>query len=524
MPSYKYSRSKFYIKDKKNLHIDAQGIEHEFNWIFQFKPANFSLESDPDYKNGAQYLNLIHEISHYYQDLSIPACIGERIYKTRVTTHFCLSKVKPKIESDFLVSQEEIDCYELLYNSSLSQNISQFEDNLSPEICNLLSNRESYFTSFSCKDFLECYAEMKAWQVLINDRSDKENSVYLLSLLRTRNDGIYVRNNRFIELNTFEKDSLARYALIRTLFLEFFFYLKPNELFIYNGNESLIQLYSFVTMNSTANQTDTSAIDDYTYLKFESNLLKWVIFVMDIALTIPPIHIILEFIKTGKYKVADFHPTYRFFKVLEMMYKYPIYFNNIDGGYSWVSIYNDIANIQKWPNYQTVINYILSSSRINNNDVFTSLHEYFIRLRLNANMENYNGSLLKIFKASQIPIYLRFPHFYIETKYLNNELLQLVCNDDEQLLHYIVGYLGVGYDKHKHKLTLSKLFTDLFVNELNMSFYDMIISNKFNCVFPNPNCLGNCKIHESLELFKEDSDLCYFQAHIRRLLFEIVNE
>lgn len=524
MASYNYSRSKFYIRDKKNLHINTQGIEHEFNWIFQFKPANFSLESDPNHKDGVQYLNLIHEISHYYQDLSIPACIGERIYKTRVMTHFCLSKAKSKIELDSLMSQAEIDCYEILYNSSLSQNISQFKDNLSPEICNLLSNRESYFTSFSYKDFLECYAEMKAWQVLINDKSNKDNSDYILSLLRTRNDGIDIRNNRFIELNTFEKNSLARYALIRSLFLEFFFYLNPNELFIYNGNGSLIQLYSFVTMNCTTNKTDSLGIDDYTYLKFESNLLKWVIFVMDIALTIPPIHIILKFIKIGKYKVADFHPAYRFFKVLEMMYEYPIYFNNIDGGDNWVSIYNDIANIQKWPNYQTVIDYTLSSSRINNNDVFTSLHEYFIRQRFNADMENYNGSLLKIFKASQIPIYLRFPNFYIENKYLKNELLQHICNDDEQLLHYIVGYLGIGYDKHKHRLTLSRLFTDLFVNELNMSFYDRIISNKFKCVFPNPKCLRNCKIHEFTELFIEDSDLCYFQAHIKRLLFEIVNE
>lgn len=100
MASYNYSRSKFYIRDKKNLHINTQGIEHEFNWIFQFKPANFSLESDPNHKDGVQYLNLIHEISHYYQDLSIPACIGERIYKTRVMTHFCLSKAKSKILVD----------------------------------------------------------------------------------------------------------------------------------------------------------------------------------------------------------------------------------------------------------------------------------------------------------------------------------------------------------------------------------------------------------------------------------------
>lgn len=177
----------------------------------------------------------------------------------------------------------------------------------------------------------------------------------------------------------------------------------------------MIQLYSFATMNSTTNNTDSLSIDDYTYLKFESNLLKWVIFVMDIALTIPPIHIILKFIKTGKYKIADFHPAYRFFKVLEMMYKYPNYFNNIDGGYNWVSIYNDIASIQKWPNYQTVIDYTLSSSRINNNDVFTSLHEYFIRQRYNANMENYNGSLLKILRHLKYLYIYDFPIFILKT-------------------------------------------------------------------------------------------------------------
>ena len=531
MATYSYLRNRYYIHDKRKITIpnDCETFPHDFQWILQLQEKNFDLNSDPNLKKGEQYLGFIHELSHYYQDLSLCSCISEHIYKTRVLKHY-IDTTYFKIDSPVTLTQDEIDIYKTIYETPISVERESVSD-FSKGIRNLhfINNDDHYFPAITYKDLLECYAEMKAWQTIICETSDSEsNHKYIRMLLTNRYNKLGVDENGLPAVSfEFEREGFDRYSIVRLLFLSFFHHCKPSKFCIYNKvtDNSQLQVIDYLAsmgeftveevlsnLSNGYSALKTVEISDTDYLvSFERDLLIWILLALDIALTIPTTLKITTLIKSGNYSIEDFHPCCRFYKVLAFFYKYPDYINNIDSNYSWMSVFDDIARVLDWPSYFETAKNVSDANKFFHNGNITIYQDLFLAHHMKTTMDNNNGAIFRMFRNMNIPIIIHFPQIFVLITYSSTEVQEMVI-DDNRLMGYFNQDFRI-YDKFTEDG--ETLLQEIFINDLNMQLYNNIYEDRFKCIFSIlNNCRGLCSINNMESLFDYKKGNCFVQGHI----------
>lgn len=532
---YIYKFNKFYIEDPKELKIDFNSncVENDFQDCLLFKPMNYSIDDEMQ-TEGKKYLGYIHELTHYFQDLSIPSCIADRIYRTKIAKKY-IDNNYIGIDSPILLNEEESYIYQIIYNSFDNVDKSNFQKLFESSIdFDLFQSNQygdshnRYFPIITYKDLLESYAELKAWQSIICETEPTEsNSKYILNLLRQRNDSLVVDECGRVAIKTFDY-KYERYSIARVAFLAFFKYCKPTDFYIYQdiNGVPLVDYLLFMGNNFTIDVTsvndngilqtkeiDITGLNEREYLgKYETQLIAWILLALEVALTIPTTSKINNYIKSGKYQLNDFVPTCRFFKVLSVINRYPEYFNNLSENDNWLSNFNIISELLNWPSYNEIKQDIQSSNIFFHSGSITIYQNALLDRRQHTTIESNNGNIQNLFKNLNIPIIIKYPHVFCLVRYDSGNLKQLVMGEHELLKYYDLLY----DDMINFALNDELLLMQIWQNFVNMSFYDNLAHDKWTCLFPYFTCITQCNIKDNLELFLEDNSNCAMQNHIRK--------
>lgn len=535
MASYRYNPSMYFIENRKELEFSdmRDSIKYDFQWILQFKPKAFSLTEDPKLKKGNQYLGFIHELTHYYQDLNLCSCISDHIYKTKVAkSYFDTNFVKTT--SSIKLTRDEINIYNYIYKSPISielNSLDAFSEGKSE--LSFIEKGAHFFPSITYKDLLECYAEMKAWQsILCEAPVSVDNYQYIYELLKKRHDKLKVdeKGNPVVSFKYDEK-GFDRYSIVRDVFLSFFHHCPPNKYKIYNTvipNSRTTTIDYLLTMGQIPVKESYDISDDYCIsipinvssldylIQFELNFLPILLFALDVALTIPTTSKIEQLIRDGYYKVEDFHPCIRFYKVISMFYKYPDYFNNLDSGFNWMSVFDDIADLLNWPKYYPTIKEVCNTNKFFHGGNIVTYQEHFLCYHMNTTMESNNGGILRLFRNMNIPIILRFPDNFVVARFFNENITELVVND-----HLLLLYLTANSDDlFSYTEDDETMLQQIFSNIIDIQLYKNIKNPNYRCPLTILNCKHSCKVHFMSELFNIDNPNCFIQRHIRKEILD----
>lgn len=533
MRKFTYKSNRFYIEDPKVLEFarDERRVVNEFMDSLLFKTNEFNITEDPKFVKGQEYLNFIHELTHYYQDLCIPSCIGERIYKTKIMKRY-IDNHYMGINSSIPFDELEKEIYEKIYHdyvkldrknlyadTKVIENI-QFIDSEKDEFSTL------YFPEISYHDLLECYAEMKAWQSIICETTPTEtNHDYIVKLLRKRNDSFVYDEDGEKAVKIFKRRSYERYSIIRVAFLAFFKYCKPSKFYLYQDLNGIPMIDYLLFMGQNCilpinefndihiKEIDITGLTNYKYLtEVEFSLIKWILFSLDIALTIPSTNKICELIKSGQYNIDDFNPCCRFYKVLAMLHDHPYYFNELGPSEKWQIIHDDMAEILGWPNYSFITIDLINANSLFHYGTISFFQNELLLKRKAISMENSNGPLLKFFKNINIPMVVHYPNLYVVYYYQDGLLMQLVLSDDIKEKYYDLPINLCLKATNDGEIFLMQLFR----NEINIGIYKQIRENKFSCVFPLFYGKNKCNIDCISNLIWNDNPNCAMQNHIRK--------
>ena len=529
----------YFIRDKQKLNLSDkdESLRNDFQWVIQCETKSFSLSEDPNFDKGYQYLDFIHELTHYYQDLSICSCIGEHIYKTRVLKHFFDTHFI-KVKSPITLTDEEVEIYNYIYNSSISidvNSIKSFSEGKGD--LSFLNKGEHFFPTITYKDLLECYAETKARQSIICETPHSiENHKYIYELLKKRHDRLCIDENGVPAVSfKYDDNGLDRYSIIRDIFLSFFHHCQPNKYKIYNtvtpnSKITVIDYLLFRGHIPVEESYDISneycisipvKISPTNYLvQLERDLLSTILFALDVALTIPTTTRIKQLVKDDRYKLEDFHPCIRFYKIMSMFYKYPDYFNNIDSGYNWMSVFDDISGLLNWPSYFPIVKDISSTNKFFHRGNIAIYQDHFLEYHMNTTMESNNGAIFRMFRNMNIPIILNYPNFYVAIRYLEKNVRELVISDKR-----LYGYLKAGFNKLYSYTEDDEVFLQqIFSNKINMQLYENINKNIFKCPYSTLDCKETCRVQTILGLFNNDNPNCFAQYHIRKEILDFKNK
>lgn len=539
MASYIYKQSSYFIQDKKkiNLSENDESIKNDFQWVIQCETKSFSLSEDPDMEKGNQYLGFIHELTHYYQDLSICSCISEHIYKTRVLKHLFDTHFL-KVNSPITLTDEEVEIYNYIYKSPISVDVKSVKS-FSEGKGNLIfvNKGEHFFPTITYKDLLECYAETKAWQSIICETPDSiENHKYIYELLKERHDKLCVDENGSPAVSfKYNDHGYDRYSIVRAIFLSFFHHCKPNKYKIYNTvipNSKIASIDYLLTMGQIPVEKSYDISNEYCisipvtisptdYLvQLERNLLSTILFALDVALTIPTTTRIKQLVKDGHYQLDDFHPCIRFYKILSMFYKYPDYFNNLDSGYNWMSVFDDISDLLNWPPYFPVAKDVSSANKFFHGGNIAIYQDHFLAYHMNTTMGSNNGAIFRMFRNMNIPIILHFPDLFVVIRYLEKNVQELVVSDNR-----LYGYLEASNNELYSYTENDEVFLQqIFSNKIDMQLYESINKNEFKCPFSTLNCKETCRVQTILGLFNNDNPNCFVQFHIRKEILDFNNK
>lgn len=532
MSSYQYKSNCYYIIDKHKPPFTENGeyIGNEMTWILQCQHKKFSLRDDPNLSKGTSYISFIHELCHYYQDLSITSCIAQHIYKSRYLKKWYDSHFDLFATSSILNLDEDV--YHIIYETPRSikrDNILRFSEGIGEII--ITDHSDHFFPCFSYRDMIECYAEMKAWQSIICETPDSEdNHDYILSLLRGRNGSLFYDEDASYVNFKYENEH-DRYTILRSVFLSFFHHCTPNGIYLFNhvpglDNVKVIDFilhmglkcgkkingkYSYYPINST----------EYL-LKYELNLLHLLLFVMDVALTIPSTDYIVESINKGLYTIEDFHPCSRFFKVLSFIYTYPSYISYLEENSRWVTAYDDISSMFGWPLYTEIENSFQTNLPLCNDRLLASYKKMFLKFHRDSTMGTNNGAIFRMFRELNIIIPIQYNNgFFMMIRYPTYESsvqsLQIVlisklhcfkCFFDDAVLNDVI--------PNDYKTVLEGVLAiELVTNDVNMKLYNNITTEKFDCMFhPYCNRQKICCFKTMNSLIDVESKGCASQEYI----------
>lgn len=531
MRKFTYKSNRFYIEDPKGLKFarDDSQIVNEFMDSLLLKTNEFNINEDPKFVKGQEYLNFIHELTHYYQDLCLPSCIGERVYKTR-TLKRCIVNHYVGTNSPIPIDEMKMEIYEKIYHDYVKLDRTNLHtgDNVIDNIQFIDSGKNDsgtlYFPEISYRDLLECYAEMKAWQSIICETTPSEaNHDYIVRLLRKRNDSFVYDEDGETAVKIFKRKSFDRYSIIRVVFLAFFKYCKPSKFYIYQnlngipmidyllfmGQNCILPIKEFNDAN--IKEIDLTGLTNYKYLtEVEFTLIKWILFSLDIALTIPTTDKIYQLINSGQYNIDDFNPCCRFYKVLAVLHDQPYYFNELGCSERWQTIHDDISEILGWPKYSEIIEDLINSNSIIHEGSITYYQNKFVLMRKQITMEDSNGPMLNFFKNMNIPLVVHYPNLFVIYSYQDEMLMQMVVSEDVKS-HYFNLPISIFLNAKSDDWTF---LMQLYRNEINMEIYKIIQENKFSCVFPFLSCNKHCRIGCIADL--NENPICAMNSHIRK--------
>ena len=521
----------FIIQDrKKSIFSDkCDYTQYDFKWVITCETNSFSLSEDPEQEKGNQYLGFIHELTHYYQDLSICSCISEHIYKTRALKHY-FDTCFFKNNSPTKFTDEEVSIYNYIYKSPISidvNSLSSFSESKGDLIFS--SKGDHFFPTLKYKDLLECYAETKAWQSIICETPDSiDNHTYIYQLLKNRHGKLCVDENGIPAVSfKYIDNAYDRYSIVRSIFLAFFHHCKPNKYKIYNTvteNSKVtsidylllmgrITIEEYYEINKDLGVSIPITISPTNYLQLEINLLSIILLALDVSLTIPTTTYIKKLVKDGRYKLVDFHPCIRFYKVLSLFYKYPDYFNNLDTGNSWISAFDDISGLLNWPSYSQIANDVSLMNKIYHSGNIVIYQDHFLAYHMNTTMESNNGAILKMFREMDIPIMLNFKNEFVVIRYTEKEIQELVTNDN-----HLYSYLKSNHkDLYSYTEDSDFFLQQIFSNKINMQLYENI-NNNFKCPYSTLKCKATCRVQNVLELINNLNPNCFAKFHIIKVI------
>lgn len=524
MASYQYIKNHYYINDRQKVEINEQNnrVESDFEWILQCQEKEFDIERDRNLKKGHTYLGFIHELTHYYQDLSLASCIGEHLYKNRILRHF-IDTNSTGTNSPTIIYKGEEEIYHEIYETPCSiskQSILSFcKGNGELEFS---KERAPFFPCITYKDLIEGYAEMKAWQSIICETSDStENHIYIHELLKSRNGSLYDDKAGNASVDFSYDNELDRYTLVRSLFLSFFHHCIPNNYHIYNNVtltsdvrniDYLLTMgaHHIIKFNKDAFEPVTSS--DYL-VTFELQLLTHLLFALDIALTIPPTHVILRRIREKQNRIEDFHPCCRFFKILSFIYRYPEYITDLNPENNWMTVFNDVSNVFGWPDYEETISDLLVYNTCFHQGLITVVQNSFLEYRKYTTMENNNGAIFRFFRDKQIPIIIKYLDFLLFNYYTEDKQLLQVCLPQDYLFENL---MDSKYTSKNNRILM--WLYNLYKNDFDMKLYNYVSSNQFKCIFSSycKNKAG-CSIESFLSIFKIKEMNCLLQRYFAQV-------
>lgn len=532
MAKYKYKKGEFYIDISRNLEIlDANNLNYDFKWILHLDIGNYSLEDDSNMVKGRQYLAFIHELIHYYQDLSLPSCICEHLYKTKyIRAQYAKNKYGGTEDFKFTSNNNEA-LYDYIYKTKIALDIdslSNFLNNYQP--LKFSTNGSHFFPEFDYNDMLEGYAELKSWQTIICETKDStENHRYIKNLLQQRNKTFAKDINGEDAISCKFNDKERRYVLMRFLFLSFFHHIKRSNFCLCTtitkySELSVIDYLLF--MDNIDVIEKTSYPGGYTYrkevqisdkqylLQCERGLLKWVLLVLEMAFCIPTIEYISTLIHEKKNTKEDFHPGCRFFKILSVIYKFPDFFNQIDENDRWVYVFDNVSRCLGWPLYMDTVNSVL----LDNNEVKSNIYSYqkeFIKTRFTSTMETYNGAIFRQIRKLRIPIPFHFLDKFLFVTYTDKDVQECVISD----FHID----ALNYYK-KNADNRMPTIAEITANSLNIYMYKTVKENRsFKC--PCKWCIKYdiCDAHNLSEILTFNRIHCYLRYHIEYEIENITN-
>ena len=538
---YQYIYNRFYIEDKNDAKIseDKSRMDYDFQWVFKRDDRNFSLEDDGNMNAGSQYLGCIHELTHYFQDLSVCSCIAERIYKTKYSKCY-IDNIILRDKPPYKVTEKEIEVYNKIYKTSIgvaTKSVIEFSENCGDfcfvEFESDPSNKTDYLPIIKYRDLIECYAEMKAWQSIITENYENDDRhEYIAKLLINRNTRSGWNSIEDCFDFYYYLRSVERYSVIRKIFLAFFSYVKKCDFWIHNkirpkSNTSIIQLLmslgqfpdeELIEYPNGYTYKKRSHVPESVYLKeYELILQQWLLFSLDVAMTIPTTETIARLVDEDKYKLEDFHPCCRFYKVLGLFFKYSTYFNNLEGEYIWSSVFNDIANTLHWPSYEFTANDISCANKFFHNGNIVFYQDHFLAYHMNSTIRTNSIAILWAFRDMKIPIFLHFNNKYMVLRYSHEKtggitVMNEYLVDENQLTKY---YTHNPREFESYNDCFDSDLFCLYANDLNMKLYNNIISKeKFDCVYRQPRCEGECTVHSLVDVLNRDSKTCQIFKHI----------
>ena len=530
MNSYRYFNNQYYIDVTSQLrreNVDDEDF-HEYRKVLINRIEDFSLKDDPNTDKGNVYLGVIHELTHYYQDLIFPSCIGEHLYKTWFYRYY-IDKHTGHSPS-LIIDKDDTELFNYIFKKPISIDFaSALNDPITK--CGLkFINEFQIFDTISYVDLYESYAELKAWQHLINESNPTENNMkYIRKLLQDKNPQLQInsKGEYVVEINynvDFLKYTVARnYFLL--YFIQFFQYRKINNAIpntIYDqqylmilmnmgiGVGSIIQRYDKNRYNNSQHAEDTY------YLKYcEANLLNWVLLVLDIAFSIPSIKTIRYLIDNKNYKKEDFHPCCRFYKIMHTLIIHHDTIINMDEKCKWVDFFDFIASKNGWLSYYDTAKDLAMNNSLQHNGYIPIYQEHLLTLRQYITIEENNVSMLSLFQNHRIPIVLHFKNYYVVIQMQNGIIHENIVGDFTKEL---MNYMNPDYleqTKHKDCDIGSFPAAESFGHKTSMTLYKFLSQAKpFKCFCSWCKNFNNCNVNKISDIFKNE-DRCFLMTHIK---------
>lgn len=487
---YRYLKNRYYLEFKNKL--DANLVEsddfHLLRWIIKNRIRDFSLKDDPELEQGKNYLGVIHELSHYYQDLSLPACISEHLYKIwyyrdNVDRHLGYD---PWIKID----NDDIEMFNYIYKEPVCCNFASLINNNKLEF----TNEKDWFDPINYTDLLESYAEMKAWYSIIAESAPtEENHRYIRQLLKEKNTKLQISSKGNHQTSITYNTPLDKYSITRTHFLLFLLqYIDikgakktiPNTIYDIDYLSKALCMGFGITLVSSFDKeryNNKQHAEDTFYLMFyEARVLSWVLFALDVSLSIPTVKSINWLIKNHNFKKEDFHPCCRFYKVIQTIAEHPEYFSNLDDNSRWIDSFNYIAEVNGWLPYFDTIADVSKNNKFSNCGYIPEYQDKLMAERISHSLSENNCSFLPLlFSKYNIPIVLHFKHNYLVIRTKDNVANEIAVPDfSKKLMDYINPDCPNFMDIYCEKIEEINHYpaAEVFGNLLNMELYSKFSS------------------------------------------------
>lgn len=538
MSIYRYYNNKYYIDFKSDLDEGTRDRDDYFEYRRVIKEGimDFHPQDDPSLIKGNQYIGTIHELTHYYQDLSFPSCVGERLFKTwyyRSKADLFLGE-----KSCIDLEPEDIEMYHYIYKEPIR--LQGYKSIIDGKMC--FGDELSNFWPIKYLDLYESYAEMKAWEsIIINSKLTEDNSQYIRDLLKNRYSPLAI-GPKGEAYSTISYDTpLDYYSVARNYFLFFilcYFEVKKGKS-IDDPGSIFDEYFSKIAMrmgfvptkwfseyNRKIFSSENHAENGMYLMCFEYTILRWVLFALEVAFSIPSIKQINRLIRNNCNVKEDFHPCCRFFTTIYTILENRNYFISIENhfrgrdiGMKWVEAFDCVALNNGWPTYLETISDLSKNNKLYHCGYVPAYQDRLMFLRLSDPILSKHTPIPEVFFNNNIPIVTRACDTYVVTfknKYGNIKefLIKDFC---PPLLRYLQPETFYPIDYHYQKIADTGDYPamEVFGNSISMNLFSLFYeTNKpFKCQCHWCEHYNGCSINTAEDVFKIPQG-CFLKTHM----------